>query len=243
MTYVQGFLTPCPLANRDAYRAHAEGAASFFREFGATRLVEAWQDDVPSGRLNDFHGAVQRREDEAVLFSWIEYPDAATYRAAQGRIMSDPRMAQMPPMPFDGKRMMFGGFAPLIDEGAGGRPGYVDGFVLPVPEGGREAYVTMARKACGVFRDHGATRYVEAWGDDVPDGKVTDFRRAAHAQDGEGVVFSWCEWPDKAARDAGMQAIMADERMKTAPEDMPFDGRRMIYGGFAILVDTAGEAR
>ena len=78
---------------------------------------------------------------------------------------------------------------------------------------------------------------VECWGDDVPDGKVTDFRRAVQAEDGETVVFSWIEWPSKAVRDAGMAKLMADPRMQS--NDMPFDGKRMIYGGFATLFDTA----
>nr|WP_242653514.1 DUF1428 domain-containing protein [Sphingomonas jatrophae] len=134
---------------------------------------------------------------------------------------------------------MFGGFAPFLDEGSG-RGRYIDGFVLPVAKAKRDAYAALAAKASVVFRDHGVLRYVEAWGDDVPAGTITDFYRAAHAEDGDVIVFSWCEWADKAARDAGMAAIMADDRMHTAPEDMPFDGKRMIYGGFAVIVDEAG---
>ncbi len=88
-----------------------------------------------------------------------------------------------------------------------------------------------------VFKEHGATRVVECWGDDVPDGKVTDFKRAVNAEAGENVVFSWVVWPSKEARDAGNKKIMDDPRMKMH-EDMPFDGRRMIFGGFSVLVDT-----
>jgi uncharacterized protein YbaA (DUF1428 family) len=113
---------------------------------------------------------------------------------------------------------------------------YVDGFVVPVPAGKKDAYIAMARKAAPVFIEHGATRVVECWGDDVQVGKVTDFRRSVNAEEGETVVFSWVVWPSKAARDAGSQKVMADERMK--PDgDMPFDGKRMIYGGFATVVD------
>jgi uncharacterized protein YbaA (DUF1428 family) len=82
------------------------------------------------------------------------------------------------------------------------------------------------------------TRHVEAWGDDVPDGKVTDFRGAVQAKEGETVVFSWVEWPSKQTRDEAWPKIMADERMKPDQENMPFDGKRMIYGGFAPLVDA-----
>jgi uncharacterized protein YbaA (DUF1428 family) len=113
---------------------------------------------------------------------------------------------------------------------------YVDGFVVPVPAGNREAYREMAATAAAVFKEHGAIRLVECWGDDVPDGKVTDFKRAVNAQAGETVVFSWIEWPSKAARDESSKKVMSDPRLKM--DDMPFDGKRMIYGGFAVMLDT-----
>lgn len=113
---------------------------------------------------------------------------------------------------------------------------YVDGFVIPVPANGKQAYLDMAAKAAPIFHEHGATRVVECWGDDVPDGKVTDFRGAVKAEEGENVVFSWIEWPSKEVRDAGMAKVMADARMQ--PDGaMPFDGKRMIYGGFAPMLD------
>ena len=114
---------------------------------------------------------------------------------------------------------------------------YVDGFVVPVPAGNREAYREMAALAATIFKEHGAIRLVECWGDDVPDGKVTDFKRAVNAQAGETVVFSWIEWPSKAARDEGSKKVMSDPRLKM--DDMPFDGKRMIYGGFSVMLDTA----
>jgi uncharacterized protein YbaA (DUF1428 family) len=114
---------------------------------------------------------------------------------------------------------------------------YVDGFVVPVPAGNKDAYREMAAKASVVFREYGALQVVECWGDDVPDGKVTDFRRAVQAEAGENVVFSWIVWPSKAARDEGSKKAMEDERFK-AMGDMPFDGKRMIYGGFSVLFDT-----
>jgi uncharacterized protein YbaA (DUF1428 family) len=112
---------------------------------------------------------------------------------------------------------------------------YVDGFVVPVPAGNKDAYREMAAMAAAIFKEHGAIRQVECWGDDVPDGKVTDFKRAVAAQAGETVVFSWIEWPSKEARNEGMRKAMSDPRLKT---EMPFDGKRMIYGGFAVLFDT-----
>lgn len=238
MAFYDGFVVAVPTANKDTYRAHAEAAMALFREFGATRLVETWGDDVPRGKVNDLWGAVQAKEDETVVFSWIEYPDKATRDAAGEKMMNDPRMAEMGEMPFDGKRMIYGGFAPLVEEGGSGAMGYADGFVLPVRPEKRDAYVDMASKAATVFLDHGASRYVEAWGEDVPKGEITDFHRAAHAGEEDEVVFAWIEWPSKEARTEGWAKVMADERMATPPADTPFDGQRMIYGGFATLVDA-----
>ena len=233
--YVQGFVAAVPTANKQAYLEHARHALTLFKDFGATRIVEAWGDDVPKGKVNDFQGAVKANEDETVVFSWSEYPDRATHEAAVKKMMTDPRMQQMPEMPLDGKRMIFGGFDPFVDVG-GGRGGYLDGYLLPLPDGNRAAYRDMARKAADVILEYGALRVVEAWGDDVPEGKVTDFRRATRAEEGEGVVFSWIEWPSKQIRDAAWPKLMKDERMK--PDgDMPFDGKRMVYGGFDTILD------
>ena len=117
---------------------------------------------------------------------------------------------------------------------------YVDGFVIAVPKANKQKFIEHANKGDSVFADLGATRILECWGDDVPDGKVTDFRRAVQANEDEAVVFSWIEWPDKATRDAGMAKITdsmnSDPRMDPKTNPMPFDGKRMIYGGFAPVV-------
>lgn len=117
---------------------------------------------------------------------------------------------------------------------------YVDGFVIAVPKANREKFIEHARVGDTVFMDLGATRVWECWGDDVPDGKVTDFRRAVQATEDEAVVFSWVEWPDKPTRDAAMakmgDLMKTDPRMNPQKNPMPFDGQRMIYGGFAPLV-------
>ncbi|MDA8486298.1 DUF1428 domain-containing protein [Pseudomonas resinovorans] len=113
---------------------------------------------------------------------------------------------------------------------------YVDGFLVPVPTASREAYRKVAEMAAGVFKECGALSVVECWGDDVPEGKVTSFPMAVKLKEGETVVFSWITWPSKQARDAGMKKAMEDPRMQPNPETMPFDGQRMIFGGFEVLV-------
>jgi uncharacterized protein YbaA (DUF1428 family) len=116
MGYVEGFVAAVPAANKEAYRRHAAEAAPLFKEFGATRMVECWGDDVPEGKLTDFRRAVQAKEDEVVVFSWIEYPSKEVRDAANERIMSDPRMKAMgATMPFDGRRMIFGGFEAVLE--------------------------------------------------------------------------------------------------------------------------------
>jgi uncharacterized protein YbaA (DUF1428 family) len=114
---------------------------------------------------------------------------------------------------------------------------YVDGFVIPVPTGKKEAFRKLAADMAPLFLKHGATRVVECWGDDVPDGKVTDFKGAVKAEAGENVVFSWIIWPSKAVRDAAHKKVMQDPGMQPG-SDMPFDGKRMIFGGFEVIVDT-----
>lgn len=116
--------------------------------------------------------------------------------------------------------------------------GYVDGFVVAVPAGNKESYLKLAATVAPLFREFGATRVVECWGDDVPDGKVTDFRGAVKATEDEIVVFSWIEYPSREVRDAAVQKMMSDPRMKEMGETMPFDGKRMIFGGFAPILDA-----
>lgn len=114
---------------------------------------------------------------------------------------------------------------------------YVDGFVVAVPADKKDAYREMAAKAAPLFKEFGALRIVECWASDVPDGIVTDFRMAVKAEENEEVVFSWIEYPSKEVRDAANQKMMSDPRMKEFGESMPFDGKRMIYGGFESIID------
>lgn len=115
---------------------------------------------------------------------------------------------------------------------------YVDGFVIAVPNANRDAYREMAQKAAQVFKENGALRVCECWGDDVPEGKVTSFTMAVQRKDDESVVFSWIEWPSRQQRDEGMKASMADPRLANDMQNMPFDGKRMIFGGFEPIVEA-----
>jgi uncharacterized protein YbaA (DUF1428 family) len=116
MTYIDGFVAAVPNANRDKYKQHAEDAAKVFKEYGALQVVECWGDDVPEGKLTSFPLAVQRKDDETVVFSWIVWPSKEARKTAWEKVMADPRMKpDRNPMPFDGKRMIYGGFEPIVE--------------------------------------------------------------------------------------------------------------------------------
>jgi len=114
---------------------------------------------------------------------------------------------------------------------------YVDGFVAAVPTANREKYRKHADEAAKVFEEHGALKVVECWGDDIPEGQVTSFPMAVKRKDDETVVFSWIVWPSKEARKAAWEKVMQDPRMQPDKNPMPFDGKRMIYGGFEPIVE------
>ena len=246
MAYIDGFVLAVPTANKQNFIAHATDFDSVFLEHGAIRVVECWGTDVPKGNTTDFQGAEQAREDETVAFSWIEWSDKASRDNVMQRMdelgKTDERFDPVKnPMPFDGKRMIYGGFEPFVEQGKHSSDSYVQGFIIPVPAGKREDYRKMAEDAWVMFKDYGALRVVEAWGDDVPDGKVTDFRRAVKAEPDENVVFSFMEWPAREVCDAAAKKMMSAGKMKP-PQGMPmpFDMKRMVYGGFTRVV-TLGE--
>ena len=118
MAYIDGYVIAVPTANEQKFIDFANKFDSIFLEYGATRVLECWGDDVPHGKQTDFYRAVAAKDDEAVLFSWIEWPDKATRDAGMKQVMDDPRMGPDNPMPFDGARMIYGGFAPVVDLGA-----------------------------------------------------------------------------------------------------------------------------
>lgn len=115
---------------------------------------------------------------------------------------------------------------------------YVDGFIAAVPTANREKFKQHAESIAAIFKENGALSVVECWGDDVPEGKVTSFPMAVKLKEGETVVFSWIIWPSRQTRDAGMQKVMADPRLQPDVNPMPFDGQRMIFGGFEIIVSA-----
>lgn len=124
---------------------------------------------------------------------------------------------------------------------------YIDGFVIAVPKANKQKFIDHANNADSMFIEMGAIHVVECWADDVPDGKTTDFRMAVKAKPDEDVAFSWIEWPDKATRDKCFAAMRdpdnKDPRLDMAQDPMPFDGKRMIFGGFAPVVDMKGEGK
>jgi uncharacterized protein YbaA (DUF1428 family) len=115
---------------------------------------------------------------------------------------------------------------------------YVDGYVIAVPEANKESYRQLAETAATIFKDHGALSVVECWGDDVPEGKLTSFSMAVQRKPDENIVFSWITWPSKEVRNVGMANAMQDPRMKSDADQMPFDGKRMIFGGFTVLLEA-----
>lgn len=110
---------------------------------------------------------------------------------------------------------------------------YVQGYVAAVPDENRDAFIKSSVAMCAMMKEYGALQAVDCWGVDVPEGEVTSFPKAVQKRDGETVTFSWAVWPDKATADAAMEKMMADPRMKD--DLMPFDGKRLIFGGFESL--------
>jgi uncharacterized protein YbaA (DUF1428 family) len=115
---------------------------------------------------------------------------------------------------------------------------YIDGFVAAVPTANREKYKKYAEGAAGIFKEHGALKIVECWGDDIPEGEITSFPMAVKRKDDETVIFSWITWPSKEVRDNAWKALIDDPRMQPDKNSMPFDGKRIIYGGFQVLLES-----
>ncbi|MEO0392195.1 MAG: DUF1428 domain-containing protein [Pseudomonadota bacterium] len=114
---------------------------------------------------------------------------------------------------------------------------YIDCFMAAVPTNNREVYLEQAKISAQVFKDHGAISIIECWGDDIPDGKLTSFPLAVKCEPEETVVIGWVTWPDKPSRDAAMPKVMQDKRMEMASKSMPFDTKRLVFGGFDVLLE------
>lgn len=241
MAYYTGMVAAVPAANKKKYAEHAAVAWPLFASYGATRMVETWGVDVPKGKVTDFYGAVDAKADEAIVFSWIAWPDKATADTAWKKMESDPAMKELAEMPFDGSRMIYGGFSPVFERGNHTGAGYYQGFLLAVPQKNKAAYTEMADEGWQMFEKGGALGLIENWGEDVPHGKKTDFYRAAKAEEGEVPLFSWSAWPDRATCDAAAKAMEA-EMGNIDMSAMPFDGMRMMWGGFEPLFDSGEKA-
>ena len=239
MSYFQGFVIPVPEGNKQAYLDMATGIAPFFAEFGAVRTVECWEDNVPDGKRTDWRRAVAAQLGEKIVYAWVWWPDKATCDAAATKMMSDERMQPPKDPPFDMKRMIYAGFEAAYDSGDQGKFAYVDAIVGSAPSDGQKAFGDNAAILDKFFLREGALRTVDGWGADVPDGKVTDFKRAVAAEVGETVVFGWIEWPDKATRDAAFTKVMQDPEMQAIKPT--FDMKRAIFGGFVPILDTAHQ--
>ena len=233
MSYLDGTVIPVSKSKRAEFIEHAEQMDRYFLAQGALKVVEAWGSNIAKGKTTDFRQAVDAKDDEDVVFSWISWPDKKTRDAAMKTMMADKEMMAMP-MPFDGKRMIYGGFEPIVEHGKDGR--YIQGFVLPVKADRKEDYRKMAEEAWAMFKDLGALSVVEAWQDDLAEGKQTDFFRSVKAEPGEKIVFSYMTWPSEmVAKEA--QAKMEKDGSLKMPDNMPFDPQRMIWAGFEPVVE------
>jgi uncharacterized protein YbaA (DUF1428 family) len=235
MTYLQGFLTPAKTARKQAYQDMSAKMAPILDEYGALGIVECWGVDVADGKRTDMKRAVAAEGDETVVFSWVVWPDRATCDAAAAKMMDDARMQPEEPMPFDMKRLIYGGYEVDEDTGDAGRFGFVTGMVAAVPDDKRDAYRRHGEATAPLFKEYGALRVTSGWGVDVPDGKVTDFRRAVEAGQGTTVIFGWIEWPDKPTAETAMAKLFEDPRLRELQP--PWDGPTAIFGGFEPIFD------
>lgn len=240
MSYIEGLIAAVPTAKKDVLHRTTAEAAPLFKQFGATRVVELLGDDIPRGKTIDFKSAVKARDDEEVVLSWVEYPDKQTRDLANQKVLANAKLKEITDaLPIERERAITAGFTALLDEGRGGTMGYTESYLSVVPEANKQAYRMMAAKTSHVFEDYGAIRVVEAWGDDFSNAQPTSFKGALKAKPDEAVVLSIIEWPSKQVRDQAMPKILADNRLKSAQDNLPIDRNRMIHGGFKPLLDTA----
>lgn len=169
--YFQSVVIPVKTGNKQAFLDMAKKMSSFFAEYGATRSVECWGDDLMEGKITDFKKAVQAIDDETVVLSWDWWPDKATYAEAMKKIMADDRMKPDGSMPFDGRRLIYGAFEACFDTGGGDRFGYLDGMVASVADGNRQKFINQSAKIAKLFQEKGARRVVDGWASTCPAAK------------------------------------------------------------------------
>ncbi|GLQ06481.1 DUF1428 domain-containing protein [Sneathiella chinensis] len=233
MPHFIGCVAAIPIKNKDAYRQHTDSLAPYFKEIGTNYLLEYWENDIPDGKITDFRRSVLAQAGEAIVFSLLEFPDKATADSSYQKMAENEEVRRLETeMPFDGKRMIFGGFTPLTEAPTALDAGYMDVSLLAVPFSNRDAYEQQARHAARIFKEHGALQVAEAWGDSLPNGTLTDFFRAVQATEQENVALSWVQWPSKKARDEGWQKIWADPRMEQIGASSLYDHQRRVFGGF-----------
>lgn len=242
MSYIEGFVLAVPTANKDSFIAHAQTADQVFLEHGATRILECWGEDVPRGERTDFWKAVAASEAETVVFSWMEWPDKTTRDSQMAKLeevmREDPRFdPQTNPMPFDGTRMIYGGFQTIAEHGESSRNSYVRAHVVSVPESGGEVYRRRADESASRIVDYGARRILHAWQDDVPPGRQTDFFRAVKAEPHERIAISIVEWPSRELYETAARKMPTDPRLNRPEAETPFDEMRMILAGFVPVVE------
>ncbi len=241
MAYFQGFIIPVPETNRESYLKMARESVPLFTDYGAQRIVECWGCDVPRGEITDMYGAVNAEKSENIVFSWIDWGTKEGFYKAHHDMGSDERMEEPSEMPFDGMRMIYSGFEIVGESGTSGPTGYVQGYVAPVPKEKREAFADMCKTMRDIAIDNGALHAVDGWAAGIKNGTVTDFKQAVKAEAGEAIAFGYAEWPSKEAFDQGSVKMRQDKRMPSPGADMPMDGKRLIYGGFEVMLDTGSQ--
>ncbi len=241
MSYFQGFIIPVPEANKGAYLKMAQESVPLFTDYGARRIVECWGSDVPRGELTDMYGAVKAEKGENIVFSWIDWGTKEAFDKAHKDMGSDERMEEPSEMPFDGMRMIYSGFETVGERGTSGPAGYVQAYVAPVAKEKREAFADMCKTMRDLAIDNGAIHAVDGWAAGIKSGTITDFKQAVKAKAGEAIAFGYAEWPSKDAFDQGSVKMREDARMPPPGADMPMDGKRLIYGGFEVMLDTGSQ--
>ncbi len=242
--YIDGFVYAVPKANKQALIAFAQKSAELFVKHGALRVVESWGDhfDEEEGAAT-FAAGVKCKDDEQVMFSWCEWPDRATRDAAYENMMEDIEKLGLMEMPFDGKRMIYGSFKPIVETPVipssqfSGTTNYVDGYLYAIQKRRKDEFIKFAEEMAALFKRSGALRVMECWEDDVPEGKVTSMPLAVSRKEDEAVLFSWVEWETKEKRDAVCATIHV-EAEKVPFDKSLFDMKRMAMGGFEVVVDV-----